>query len=191
MQEIEFEIDRDAVKRYFLTIWLLTCIGILVLFFPVIMAFLNTMLERPVVAIQMVEGMPVVTMNPARNSRPMLFFVGCVILVASGVTALTFGRWLCPQQANNLRYRLEGSTLRADGGVFFLFRKSIPLERITDVALVQGPLLRFFDIWAMRIQTAGSAQCEATLWGVREPEKMRELILSQRQGVYGEKTNGA
>jgi len=43
----------------------------------------------------------------------------------------------------------------------------------------------------MRIQTAGSAQCEATLYGVREPEKIRELILAQRKSVYGEKTEDA
>ena len=98
---------------------------------------------------------------------------------------------LCPQQANNLRYRLEGSTLRADGGVFFLFRKSIPLERITDVALVQGPLLRFFNIWAIRMQTAGSTESEATLYGIRNPEEVRELILSRRQSIYGEKTEDA
>ena len=98
---------------------------------------------------------------------------------------------LCPQQANNLRYRLEGSTLRADGGVFFLFRKSILLERITDVALVQGPLLRFFNIWAIRIQTAGWAEHGATLYGIRNPEEIRELILSRRQRIYGEKTEDA
>ena len=81
--------------------------------------------------------------------------------------------------------------MRADGGVFFLFRKSIPFERITDIALVQGPLLRHFGIWAMRIQTAGSARCEATLYGVRNPEEVRELILSQRQRIYGEKAADA
>jgi len=102
-----------------------------------------------------------------------------------------FSRWYCPLRANNLRYRLVGSTLRADGGVFFLFRKSIPLERITDIALVQGPLLRYCGIWAMQIQTAGSAQCEAVLFGVRNPEEVRELILSQRQRVYGEKAADA
>ena len=98
---------------------------------------------------------------------------------------------LCPQQANNLRYRLEGSTLRIDGGVFFLFRQSILLERITNVALVQGPLLRFFNIWAMQMQTAGSTQHEAILYGIRNPDEIRELILSRRQRIYGEKTEDA
>lgn len=92
-----------------------------------------------------------------------------------------FSPWLCSQQSNNLRYRLDGRTLRVDGGVFFLFRKSIPLERITDIALNQGPLLRFFGLWSMSIQTAGTGTgCEAVLYGVRDPEKVRDQILSQR-----------
>ena len=102
-----------------------------------------------------------------------------------------FSRWFCPQQVNNLRYWLEGNTLRADSGVFFLWRKSIPLERITDVVLFQGPLMRHCGIWTMRIQTAGSATCEAILYGIREPERIRELILSKRKNINGEKSEDA
>jgi len=120
----------------------------------------------------------------------LIIYFGLGIIVAL-IHYFGFSLWLCPRQVNALRYRLEGNTLRVDGGVFFLFRQSIPLERITDVALVQGPLLRHFNIWAMQIRTAGSAQCEATLYGVRNPEEIRELILSQRKQVYGEKTEDA
>ena len=119
------------------------------------------------------------------------FGIGIVLALIHYYKYIKFSREICQRQVNALRYRLEGSTLRVDSGVWFLHRKSIPLERITDVALVQGPLLRFFDIWAMRIQTAGSAQCEATLYGVRNPEEIRELILSQRQRIYGEKAGDA
>jgi len=171
MQEIEFEIDRDAVRRYSLTSALLSIAIPLVFLVPWI---LITLLAR---------------LFSGDFFALILLFKFTIIFGIVLAGGFVFGYWLCPQQVKNLRYRLEGNTLRADGGVFFLFRKSIPLERITDVALVQGPLLRYFNIWAMRIQTAGSAQCEATLWGVREPEKIRELILAQRQGVYGEKTN--
>ena len=143
MQEIEFEIDRDAVEKYFHIGQSLACLLLTV-------------------------------------------FFGIGIILAL-IHYYKFGRRLCPQQANALRYRLEGSTLRVDGGVYFLFRKSIPLERITDIALVQGPLLRVFNIWIMRVQTAGSPQCEATMYGVREPEKIRELILVHRQDAC--KTN--
>jgi len=174
MQTTEFEIDRAAVKDYFLVTLVLQCFGI-----PALILF-------PVGFISLVDAM----FSPFGHGLDIIVFIVLASVFLLLVLSV-FGHWLCPQQANNLCYRLEGSTLRADGGVFFLFRKSIPLERITDVALVQGPLMRFFNIWAMRIQTAGSAQCEATLYGVRNPEEMRELILSQRKQVYGEKTEDA
>ena len=102
-----------------------------------------------------------------------------------------FGRWLCQQQANNLHYRLDDHTLQVDGGLFFLFRKSIPLERITDVTLIQGPLHRYCKIWAVQIHTAGALSSGAGLIGVRDPERVRDLILSRRQSVYGEKSEDA
>ena len=151
MQEIEFEINRDALEQYFRTQQSLL---LLVLGF-------------------------------------WTFGLGIVLALIHYYKYIKFSREICPRQVNALRYRLEGSTLRVDGGVWFLFRKSIPLERITDIALVQGPLLRHFDIWAMRIQTAGSARCEAVLYGVRNPEEIRELILARRKQVYGEKTEDA
>jgi membrane protein YdbS with pleckstrin-like domain len=176
MQETEFEIDREAVKRYFLSLLLLTCLACCCLpVFPVIVGTVENLLDPPdnprditLVLVFMLIGIPCVIITP--------FFL--------------VGRWLCPQKAHNLRYRLEGSTLRVDDGVFFLSRKSIPLERISDVALAQGPLLRYYGIWAVRIQTTGSA-CEATLYGVREPEKIRELILSHRRCACHEKTDDA
>ena len=176
MQEIEFEINREAVKRYTMTNLLLLCAVATI--FPTLLVF----------------GISAIWVETFASDAIALlvgFFAACMFLGTASAGCFAFVLWLCPQQANNLRYRLEESTLRVDGGVFFLFRKSIPLERITDVALVQGPLLRCFDIWAMRIQTAGSPQAEATLWGVREPEKVRELILSRRKGTDGEKTEDA
>ena len=175
MQGTEFEINRDAVRNYFLVATISSCFGILVFCSPISFPFF--------IAVGMVDDGPFALVS--------LFFCALFanVLLLSAVSVFLF--WLCQQQANNLRYRLDETTVRADGGVFFLFRKSIPLERITDVALVQGPLLRFFDIWTMRIQTAGSPQCEATLYGVRNPEEIRELILSRRQRIYGEKAGDA
>ena len=175
MQETEFEINRSAVKNYFLTVLML--VSLVCCLLPTFCGFAGVL------------DNPHKLQDPTFPLTLALMFIGIPSVIL--VPCFVFGCWLCPQKANNLRYRLVGSTFRADGGVFFLFRKSIPLERITDIALVQGPLLRYFAIWAMRIQTAGSAQCEATLYGVREPEKIRELILAQRKSAYGEKTEDA
>ncbi len=176
MQEIEFEIDRDAAKHYFLTGSLLGCFCILSICCS---PFILPVMLHPFL------------LGHLHSLSIVLFFGAFMIFGVILGGCFVFCLWLCPQQTNNLRYGLDGNTLRVDGGVFFLFRKSIPLERITDIALVQGPLLRVFNIWVLRIQTAGSPQAEATLYGVREPEKVRELILSRRKNADGEKTEDA
>jgi len=139
MQEIEFEIDRDAVEKYFRSVQSLACLS-------------------------------------------LTFFVGIGIVLAL-IHYYKSGRWLCPQQANALRYRIEGNKLRVDSGVFLLFRRSIPLERITDIVLFQSPIQRHFGVWVMFVHTAGFAS-NAVMYGVREPENVREIIFAQRQSVY-------
>jgi putative membrane protein len=112
----------------------------------------------------------------------LLWVVG---VVAAFVYALTFGRWLSSKQAEVLDYRLYDSHLFVHQGVFFIKRKTIPLDRITDIVLAQGPLLRYFGLWRLDIQTAGSGQqrAEAYLFGLTEPEKVKDMILAARDAV--------
>lgn len=117
-----------------------------------------------------------------------LFGIG---VVAAPIFALTLGRWLPKKQAEVLRYRLFGSTIRIDQGVFFLKRKAIPLDRVTDVALVQGPLMRRCGVWALQIQTAGTGFHQGGLWGaaegvmhgLRDPEAVRDELLAARDDL--------
>lgn len=104
-------------------------------------------------------------------------------LVAAVIYCFTWGTWLPRKQADSLRYWLDGTTLRADSGVYFLKRKSIPLDRVTDVALVQGPLLRKFGLWTLQVQTAGMgghSVAEATLYGLAKPEEVRDELVRMR-----------
>ena len=93
-----------------------------------------------------------------------------------------FAKWLIEWQIDALNYRIEGRTLRVDSGVFFLKRKGVPLDRITDFALVQGPLMRLLGIWALQVQTAGvgTPTPEATLIAIENPEKVRDELLRRR-----------
>jgi membrane protein YdbS with pleckstrin-like domain len=105
--------------------------------------------------------------------------------------AVTFGPWLSRAQAAALRYWLDGFTLRIDCGVFFLKRKSIPLDRVTDVVLNQGPLLRFFNIWRLDIQTAGTGAqgtAEGHLYGIVNPESVRDRLIAARDQAVGAKS---
>jgi len=70
-----------------------------------------------------------------------LYYFPIFILVMVAIYFL-FAKWLIEWQVDALNYRIEGRTLRVDSGVFFLKRKGVPLDRIIDFALVQGPLMR-------------------------------------------------
>ena len=105
-----------------------------------------------------------------------------IAFVAWWIYYLVFGRWLIERQCEELNYRVEGKTLRIDWGVFFLKRKAIPLDRVTDFVLVQGPLMRMFNVWALQVQTAstGTGIPEATLIAVEFPEQIRDELLKLR-----------
>jgi len=92
--------------------------------------------------------------------------------------------WICctPIMTYALRYRMDAHVLRVDKGVLFKSRKAIPLDKITDLELVQGPLLRALGMWTIKVQTAstGLQTPEATLIGVSDPEQVRDEIMAAR-----------
>ena len=67
-------------------------------------------------------------------------------------------------------------------GVFFKEEKSIPLEKITDVGLSQGPLMRLFGL---SFETAGQSGHGAlvSLLGVVNASEFREAILTQKDNL--------
>ena len=90
-----------------------------------------------------------------------------------------FGRWWPDEFISTLRYEILGDALCVRHGVFFVRNQTIPLNRITDVVLYQGPLLRYFDVWLLFIQTAGSTTREASLMALANPEATRDLLVER------------
>lgn len=90
-----------------------------------------------------------------------------------------FGDWAQSLEYTLLKDELAVSgcfTLR--GFVLYRYDKRIPLSKITDVKLVQGPVLNKMGLWQMSIQTAsGSTSAEAVLHALAEPHQVRDQIL--------------
>ncbi len=162
----EFQIDVTRVTRYFRLRFLLYLVLFVLLLWPVIVI----LVEHP---------------QPAYFFWYSPFYLSFLAFVA-----LTF--WFPAKKASALRYWLDGSTLRIDEGVVVRKRKSIPLDRITDIAMVQGPFLRLCGIWSLQVQTAGSAQQapEGTLLGVVEFEATRDTLMRARDSAVGGEARG-
>lgn len=121
----------------------------------------------------------------------MLVIVGVPTLGLGFLAAFIYRKWIAPQftarQAEALRYWIEGNTLRIDEGVYFKRQAAIPLDRVTDVVLYQGPLLRHMEMWSIRIQTAGMghAAAEGVLHAVAHPEEVRDELIAARDRAVG------
>ena len=108
----------------------------------------------------------------------LLFGVGLIFAgIHYAIARLYYPRWV-----KVLRYCLDDKSLRVESGLLFRSRKTIPLDKITDLELVQGPLLRYFDMWTIKVQTASTASQlpEATLLGLVNPDQVREEILAAK-----------
>ena len=79
-------------------------------------------------------------------------------------------------------------------GVFTRAEAIIPLNRITDVRLHDGPLMRFYKLRGLKVETAGQGSgpgaSESNLIGVVDAVEFRDAILRQRQQVLGAETSG-
>jgi putative membrane protein len=94
-----------------------------------------------------------------------------------------FGQWHSTKRSIELDYRLLPGRILVADGVFTKVRKTIPLDKVTDIALVQGIFDRWFGLWRVQIQTASSGQAapEAMLLGLQDPKAFRRRVLEQRE----------
>lgn len=69
----------------------------------------------------------------------------------------------------------------------FREEKSIPLDKITDLTLKHGPVLRALGLVTLHIETAGQSTqagaADAKLTGVVEARRFRDSVLEQRDRV--------
>ena len=93
-------------------------------------------------------------------------------------------------------YHLNRTEMTWRRGVWFRQTGIVPYNRITNVDIVQGPLMRLFKISNLRIQTAGySAQktAEISIKGIVEPEPLRGMIMDfvRQKGAVSAATGGS
>lgn len=105
---------------------------------------------------------------------------GWALLIAAvaGGIALAFA-WLSWRR---FTYTVAADELVIERGVLSRARRSIPLERIQDVSIEQGPLHRLFGLAEVRVETGGGDADEAVLdsVSVAEAQRLRAALRGQR-----------
>jgi membrane protein YdbS with pleckstrin-like domain len=119
---------------------------------------------------------------------PLALFADVIVAIGIGIPILIFVTiwtiWI-PLYYRTIVYRLTDDEITWRRGVWFRHTGIVPYARITNVDIVQGPVMRRFGISSLKIQTAGysaQAQAELRLEGMTEPEELRELIMGYVRG---------
>ena len=85
-----------------------------------------------------------------------------------------------------LKCELHERTLVVKRGIFFRVEKTIPLDKIQDLTVKEGPLLRWLGLRSLKIETAGQGTpgaSEADLVGIVNPTDFRDEVLRQRDAM--------
>jgi putative membrane protein len=98
---------------------------------------------------------------------------------------IPLGLVLTGRYLSRMECLLTGKALKVKKGMLVRVEKTIPLEKITDMAMVQGPIMRFFDIFKLTVETAGQSGQGAlvALTGIIDAKEFREAVLAQRDLV--------
>jgi putative membrane protein len=80
---------------------------------------------------------------------------------------------------------LTNKALKVKKGMLVKIEKTIPLEKITDMGMAQGPIMRQFDLHTLTIETAGQSGqgALAALTGIVDAKEFREAVLNQRDAA--------
>ena len=115
-----------------------------------------------------------------------------VVLGASivGIPFLLIGvplsAWYWKRYYQHLRVTLTTRDLEVHRGIMVQEDKSIPLEKITDLAVFQGPIMRRMGLKGIRVETAGQSSTTGSLVsiiGLEDTDDFRDRVLAQRDRI--------
>lgn len=120
-------------------------------------------------------------------ANALIMMVVTVIFIPLVPVWLFFGWSLHRKQYERLECHLTDRSLNIRKGLIFRVEKNIPLDKIQDVGLREGPLLRWLGLASLVIETAGQSSpqggSDAHLVGVVDAPAFRDAVLDQRDAV--------
>jgi putative membrane protein len=137
------------------------------------------------------------TFNP--KVKTYIFFVGLFFLIASviGWIIVPFwlfglGQWLSGKFFKTLSCQITNKNLKFSKGLIIHIEKTIPLDNIQDLSFIGGPILRYFGLTLIRIETAGGGgaahnQNMMSMLGINDAQNFKTQILQQREQVINQK----
>jgi membrane protein YdbS with pleckstrin-like domain len=125
--------------------------------------------------------LPVAFLTEVPAEFPLVVLGGGVVLV------ILFFLWV-GMYYDSMWYELREDEMSWKRGVWFRRTGIVPYNRITNLDLVQGPVMRALGISTLSIQTAGysgQAVPEIRIEAIEHAEELRELVRTMVRGHPG------
>ena len=132
--------------------------------------------------------------NPRIKRYLLIYGILFSIITIVGIVLLPIYLIVAPIIINKYFDRLSAElttrALRFEKGVLFHVERTIPLDKIQDLTFKEGPLLKYFGLSILKVETAGGSgqgQADLTLIGIRDASDFRSQVLEQRDKVTDNK----
>jgi len=92
--------------------------------------------------------------KPYWTWMPVLGFTLGIVTIPIAILYAVVAGFFIDRYLANLRCALTGRTLDIKKGIWNKTESTIPLEKITDLQLFQGPVMRYFGLHGFKVETA-------------------------------------
>lgn len=110
----------------------------------------------------------------------------CIFIVTIPVAIIyaLIARMFVDRHLANMSCALTEHTLDIKKGIWNKTESTIPLEKITDLQLFQGPIMRYFGLHGFKVETAGQSSPTGgslvNIVGIIDTKEFRRSVLDQR-----------
>ena len=113
------------------------------------------------------------------NFGLMMSFIGIPLMLFW----IPFGWIVHQKQYEHMSGALTSRSLNMRMGWLFKKQQNIALDKLTDVSISEGPVLKAFGVVKMQFETAGAAPFILT--GVKNADQFRDVVLKHRDSLMG------
>lgn len=134
--------------------------------------------------------------NPTITTYILLVVSFFLLISLAGIPLLVIwflgvGQYVSKRYYESLECNLTNHHLEFKKGIFFRIEKTIPLENIQDLTFIENPLLKYFGLRILKIETAGQSNPQGSdmkLIGIVDAAKFKDEVLEQRELLNGQTT---
>lgn len=110
-----------------------------------------------------------------------------IVLIPIAILYVIIGSFFVQRHIDNLGCTLTARTLEIKKGIWNKTESTIPLEKITDLQMFQGPVMRHFGLRGFKVETAGQSSGPGgslvNIIGIQDAVDFRKRVLDQRDAL--------